>query len=70
MQRRTTHQLHARVVDDDLLVLQVGVALRDLAAALDEQAVRALHDVGLVHRGDRLAAVLARVLERKLGDAR
>lgn len=37
--------------------------------SLDEQAVGELHDVGLVHRGHLLAAVLLGVVERKLGHA-
>mmetsp|Transcript_9968 Transcript_9968/g.24912 ORF Transcript_9968/g.24912 Transcript_9968/m.24912 type:complete len:214 (-) Transcript_9968:516-1157(-) len=63
---RVAHQLHARVVHNQLVVLDLGVLLAHLAAALQEQAVRLLHDVGLVHRAHLLAVVLLGVLEGKL----
>ncbi len=46
-----------------------GYSLGHLAADAQEQAVGALHDVGLVHGRDLVAAVLARVLEGEARDA-
>ena len=60
------HQVHAQRVDDAVVGLDVRIVGRDLAEAVQEQAVRELHDVGLVHRGDALATHLARVLEGEL----
>ena len=51
------HQVHARGVDDPLVVRDVRVLARDAPDALEEQAVAQLHDVGLVDRRHRLAAV-------------
>ena len=59
------HQLHARRVDDALVVLDVGVVARRRARALEEQPVAELHDVGLVDRRDALAPVRARVARRR-----
>src|ERR1700738_2848380 len=49
--RRTSpkHELHAHVVDDAVLELDVRVALGDLPADGEVEPVRVLHDVGLVH---------------------
>ena len=55
------HQLHARRVDDPLVVRDVRVLARDRRAHFEEQAVAELHDVGLVDRRDLLAAVAPRV---------
>src|SRR4051794_5439036 len=67
---RVHHHLHAEVVDDLVVRFDVRILLRNVAEALQEKAVRQLHDVGLVHGGDALASVRARVLERELRDAR
>ena len=64
------HQLHAGVVDDVLAVEDLGKPLGHLARAAQKQPVGELHDVGLVDGVNLLAAVLARVLEGELGDAR
>ena len=66
---RPQHQLHAHVVDDSVLELDVLVARRDLACDREEQAVGVLHDVGLVHGGHLMAVVAARVVEGKLDDS-
>ena len=63
-------QLHASVVHDVLAVGDLGILLRDVARAADEQAVRQLHDVGLVDGVNLLAMHAARVLEGEPGDAR
>lgn len=53
-----TH-LHASVVDDHVVVLDVGVVFGDAARSFEEAAVREFHDVGLVDGGDLLAVVSA-----------
>ena len=59
------HQLHAGVVHDVLAVGDLGIFLRDVARAADEQAVRQLHDVGFVDGVDLLAlAACARIRRR------
>mmetsp|Transcript_27168 Transcript_27168/g.80598 ORF Transcript_27168/g.80598 Transcript_27168/m.80598 type:complete len:204 (-) Transcript_27168:462-1073(-) len=63
------HQLHARVVDNHLLKLDVGEVLRDLAHRLEEHPVAQLHDVGFVHRGHLLTVVELRVLKCVLSGA-
>ena len=63
------HELHAHVVDDPVLELDVGVLGCDLARDLEPEAVGVLHDVGLVHRGDLPAAGAAGVVEGELHDA-
>ena len=55
------------VVDDQLLVLDLGIFARHLAAAAQEQAVAELHDVGLVDRGHLLAARSAARRRRRSG---
>mmetsp|Transcript_14482 Transcript_14482/g.31459 ORF Transcript_14482/g.31459 Transcript_14482/m.31459 type:complete len:296 (+) Transcript_14482:636-1523(+) len=54
---RLGDQLHARVVHNHLLVLDLGEVLSHLPGGLEEHAVTLLHDVGLVHRGNLLAVV-------------
>ena len=62
-------ELHAHVVDDAVLELDPAVVVgRDGPAALEEQAVRQLHDVGLVDGRDLVPAVGDGVLEREPGD--
>ena len=63
------HELHARGVDDALVVGDVRMRAGDLANAVEEQAVAELHDVRLVDRRDLLAAVLFRVREGEGRDA-
>ena len=65
---RPQHQLHAHVVDDAVLEVDVGVALGDLAADGQEEPVGVLHDVGLVHQRHLPAPVLAGVVEGELDD--
>ena len=62
-------ELHARVIDDHLLVLDGGVLLADLPAALEEEPVGKLHDVGLVHNGHLLSSGEEGVLEGVLGES-
>ena len=62
-------ELHAHVVDDPVLELDPAVVVRrDRPAALEEQAVRELHDVGLVDGRDLVPAVGDGVLEGEAGD--
>ena len=68
VQLRLLDELHAHVVDDPVLELDPArVVGGDRPAALEEQAVGQLHDVGLVDRRDLAAAVGDGVLE---GEAR
>jgi hypothetical protein len=46
-----------------------GYSAPTLLHALQEEAIAHLHDVGLVHGGDALAAVLPRVVEGEARDA-
>jgi hypothetical protein len=62
------HDLHAHVVDDLVLELDVGVLGRDLACGVEPEPVGVLHDVRLVHGRDLRAAGFARVSEGKLDD--
>ena len=68
VQLRLLDQLHAHIVDDPILELDVRVVLRHLPAHLQPQPVRVLHDIGLVHAGDLLTPHLPRVVEGKLHD--
>ena len=63
------HELHAHVVDDAILELDVAVALGDLARDAQPEAVGVLHDVGLVDDRDLAASLAAGVVERELDDA-
>ena len=65
----TLHELHAHVVDDAVVELDVTVLLRDLACDAQIETVGELHDVRLVHGCDFATAVAARVVERELHDA-
>ncbi len=66
---RIHHQLHRRGVDDPVVELDTAfVFLRDLPADLEEQPVRALQDVGLVHERHLPAIVRERVFERIADD--
>ena len=67
-ERFSRHYLHAAVVHDDRLELDVGVELADLLARLEEQPVAELHDVGLVDRRHLPPAVPGGVVEGELGD--
>ena len=61
-------ELHAHVVDDAVLELDPALVLgRDRPAALEEEPVGQLHDVGLVDGGHLVAAVGDRVLEGDTG---
>src|SRR4029077_9134119 len=66
---RTLDELHAEVVHDSVLELEVRVLLGDLARNAEEEAVRELHDVRLVDGGHLAASVAARVVEGELHDA-
>src|SRR4029079_10813705 len=58
VQVRLLDELHAHVVDDAVLELHATLVVsRDSSAALEEQAVGELHDVGLVYGRDLAAAV-------------
>ncbi len=66
---RSHYQLHAAVVHDQLGVLDLWKLRGGLAAALQEQAVAHLHDVGLVDSGDFLAPLAAGVFKSRARDA-
>ena len=61
------HELHAHVVDQHLLKLDVGIACRHHPGRLEEEAVGVLHDVRLRNCGDLAALVAGRVVK---GEAR
>ena len=65
---RPLHELHAHVVDDAVVELDVVVLLGDLACDAQIEPVRELHDVRLVDGRDLAAAVAACVVERELDD--
>jgi hypothetical protein len=60
---RFGHQLHATIVDDDVVVFYVGIVSRNLFGNLQKQTVGQFHNVGLVDCRNLLALVLLRVLE-------
>jgi hypothetical protein len=60
------HELHRHVVHDPVVELDVRVLRGDGAGGVEEEAVRVLHDVRLVHRRELAAAVLADVVEGEL----
>ncbi len=66
---RTLHQLHAHVVHDAIVELDVGVLLRHLARRPQEQPIGQFEDVALVHRCHLTTAIGASVLEGKAHDA-
>src|SRR5438067_446296 len=66
---RIHDELHASVIDDLLIVLDHRIVHRHMPEAFQEQPVRFLHDVRLVHGGNFFAAVLAGKLEGKYCDA-
>ncbi|KAG0747456.1 hypothetical protein G6F24_015544 [Rhizopus arrhizus] len=66
---RTHHQLHAAVVDDHFLELDLRVLRGHFAGDVQEQAGGRLDDVGLVHGGDLLAAGALGQLEGVAHDA-
>ena len=69
VQRRLLDELHAHVVDDAIVELDPAVVLGgDRAAALEEEPVGQLHDVGLVDRRHSMAAVGDGVFEGEAGD--
>lgn len=66
---RIRDQLHATVVDDHVVVLNVRVVFGNTTRCLQEQTVRQLHDIGLVHGGDTIASRVLGVLEGVPSDA-
>ena len=62
-------ELHAEVVHDPVLELDVRVLLGDLAGDLQPEPVRELHDVRLVDARHLAAAEAPRVVEGELEDA-
>ena len=66
---RLLDQLHAHIVHEHLLILDVRVLFRHFLSDLEKQAVGVLHDIGFGYRADLFAAVGARILEGSLNDA-
>ena len=65
---RLLHQLHAERINDAVVCGDFGIVGRHLAEGAQEQAVRQLHDIGLVDRRDLFAAVLAGIVKGKAAD--
>ena len=66
---RPGHHLHAGIVHNHTVKLNVRVELRHLLATAQEQPVTQLHDVGLVDNCHLLAMELGRIVEGELGNA-
>ena len=67
---RAPHQLHAEVIDERVMELDVRVSLAATSrATAKEQAVREFHDVGFMRGGDLFAPVFPCVLESVGHDA-
>ena len=66
---RVANHLHAGVVDDHRVELDVRIVLGGLLAASQKEAIRQLHDVRLVHGGHLLSAQSGGIIERELGDS-
>src|SRR5262249_51076772 len=62
-------QLQAGVIDYQVIRLDLRIIARDLAEAVEEEAVGHLHYVRLVDRGDFLAPFAAGVIKRKPSDS-
>ncbi len=60
---RLEGELHAHVVDDQVLEADVGIALGDLAGDLQEEAVGHLEDIGFVHGRHLVATITPRIVE-------
>lgn len=68
---RILYEFHAAGVDDDFLVIDVGIFLFvNLPGAIQEKAVGQLHDVGFVEDGDFLAMPSRGVAKGIARDAR
>lgn len=61
-------ELHASVIDNHLVEVDLGVLLGDAAGGIEEETVGHLHDVGLVDGVDLLAAVGLGILESETSD--
>ena len=64
------YQLHAAIVDDLVVRLDLGKLLCDVVKALEEKTVGELHDVRLMNRGHFFTAIAAGKLERITANAR
>lgn len=62
--------LHAGVVDNHLVVEDVGVLQGCLPTAFKEQAICSLHDVGFVDCSHLLSAILTSIVESVLSYSR
>ncbi len=67
---RIHHDLHAGVVDDEFLVLDIGILFGDGANGLEKEAVGELHDVGFVDGVNFFAAMALGVFKSEVSDAR
>ena len=66
---RVQDELHAEVVDDLVVELDVGIFLGDRTRAVEEEPIGELHDVGFVDGRDFLPAAPLRIVEREARDA-
>src|SRR3990172_4767252 len=69
VQLRLLDELHAHVVDDAVLELDIGELLGYFLGRVEEEAIGELHDVGLMHGGDLLAPILPGVSKGEPDDA-
>ena len=67
---RLHHEMHARGIDDAVVLRDIRIMRRDVLHALEEEPVAHLHDVRLVHGRDAFSAMAARVVEREFRNAR
>ena len=66
---RIGHELHAAVVDDDFLVLELRILLGYFAAAAQKETIAPLHDIRLVNGRNFAATLRGSVIESELCDS-
>ena len=67
---RVQHQLHTGVVDDVFSVSNLGKSGGNLFATTQEKPIRQLHNIGFVDSVNLLAAMLFRIIKRRLRNPR
>ena len=63
---RVDNNLHTGVVDNQFLVLDIGILFGDGAHGFKEQAIAELHDIGFVDGVNLLAAELCERIRRRI----